>query len=150
MRNRKGFTSIEIIIVLLCLSILTAMVIVKNPFTMGDYGLIASEQLAADIRVTQLKATGTKVPQNIRFNLNTSTYELREGTTVIETKKLPEVNRKETLIKTASFGVTSNVLTFNTLGEPSSGGTITVGDASGEYTRVTVYAITGRVLVQPI
>lgn len=143
MRNRRGFTSIELIIVIMCLSVLSAIVIVKNPFSMSDYSAVASDQLVADIRVTQLKAAGTKIRQNIRFNLNTSTYELREGTTVIETKKLA----KDVLIKTASFGSTSNVLTFNTLGEPSSGGTVTLGDSAGAYVTITVYAITGRVNV---
>jgi type II secretory pathway pseudopilin PulG len=140
MKNIKGFTSIELIIVILCLSVLSAMVIVKNPFSISDYSTIASDQLIADIRLVQLKATGTKRSQNIYFDLGKSTYDLREGTTVIERKRLP----KDVLIKMAIFSG-SNILTFNTLGEPLSNGTITLGNNSDAYVTITVSPITGTV-----
>lgn len=148
MKDIRGFTYIEVIIVLLCLSILTGIVIVKNPFGMSDYGGIASDQLIADIRLVQLKAISTKKPQNIYFNVNESTYDLRENTTVIEQKRLPNKAFKvkdsfTVIIRTANFG-SSNVLTFNTLGEPLFGGTVTLGNTTDTYATITVSPITGR------
>lgn len=143
MKNTKGFTYIELIVVILCLGALAGIAIVKNPFGISDYSGIASHQLVADIRVVQLKSMGTKRPQKIVFNIGASTYDLMENTTVLEQKKLP----KDVLIRTARFGSNGNVLNFNTLGEPSSGGTVTLGDSSGAYVTVTVDAITGRVVI---
>lgn len=147
MKDIKGFTYIELIIVILCLSVLTAMVIVKNPFSISDYSAIASDQLIADIRLVQLKAMSTKKSQNIYFYVDKSIYELREGTTVIEQKKLPNRAFKSedsstVIIKSARFGG-NNVLTFNTLGEPLSGGTINLGNSMGAYITITVSPITG-------
>ncbi len=137
----KGFTSIELIIVLLMLAVLGAVIAVKNPFSIKEYSILAMDQVEADIRTLKLKARETKKAQNILFNINDSTYQLREGTDIVEEKKLP----KTVIVTSASFGG-SNVLFFNTLGEPISGGTMTLGDSSGTQAYLQVDSITGRIL----
>ena len=63
----KGFTSIELIMVIICLGILTATIVVKNPFRSQDYASIAAEQLIADIQYVQMRAMGIGNSQGIQF-----------------------------------------------------------------------------------
>lgn len=123
----KGFTSIELIIVIAILSILTASIIVKNPFSMQDYSSIAAYQLIADIQYAQLRAMGTRSDQTITFYNNYAGYDVAGVR-----KYLPG----NTQVISINF---TNPLTFNSLGEPSSYGTISL---SGGWA-ITVQQFTG-------
>lgn len=125
----KGFTSIELVIVIIVLSVLTASIIVKNPFSITDYGTIAADQLIADIRYVQLKAMGVRSHQDITFTVGSTGYNAAGVA-----KTLPGN------IAIASITTLSNPLRFNSLGEPTSSGTIQL--SSGQA--ITVYASTGR------
>jgi len=108
----RGFTSIELVIVIMVLSILTASIIVKNPFSISDYSSIAADQLIADIRYVQMKASGIGNNQRISFSNNSSQYTLQDGLgNSIEVKKLPGN------VKFISNNFLS-VLRFDSLGEP--------------------------------
>lgn len=129
-RQPKGFTAIELIIVILVLSVLAGTVLVKNPFSVSDYGAIAADQLMADIRYVQLKAMGAQSPQTITFAVGSTGYNVAGVA-----KRLPG----STTI--ASLTGLPNPLTFNSLGEPASGGRITLSSGN----EITVYPYTGRV-----
>ncbi|MEN6615970.1 MAG: type II secretion system protein [Syntrophorhabdus sp.] len=131
--QRNGFTSIELIIVILVLSMLSAMVIVKNPFSVRDYSSIASDQLIANIRLTQLNAMGMKRVQSITFFVDSSDYGVYDLSGV--RKKLPGD------ITVSPSSTITNPLTFNSLGEPSSSGIIYLSGGRN----VTVHPSTGKV-----
>lgn len=128
--REKGFTSIEIIIVIMVLSILAASIIVKNPFTIQDYSGIAKDQLIAHIRLAQLKAMGMKSPQTITFTVGSSAYNMAGVQ-----KTLPGNTTVASITTTVP-----NQLAFNSLGEPTSNGVITL---SGGVS-ITVNASTGK------
>ena len=128
-KSSKGFTSIELIIVILVLSVLTASIIIRNPFAVQDYSSIAADQLIADIRYLQLSAMGKRDSQSITFFLNSGEYSVA-GTQ----KRLPGNIRVESI-------TTANPLSFNSLGEPTTGGEIRL---SGNR-EITVYPSTGKV-----
>ncbi|HOW56116.1 MAG TPA: GspH/FimT family protein [Syntrophorhabdaceae bacterium] len=143
-RGTKGFTSIELIVVILVLSVLTASIIIKNPFTISDYSSIAADQLIADIQYVQMRAMGIGARQSIIFangsgiycvcHVSTCTYATCSSTG--EQKTLPGGVVVSSL---PTFGAT---ITFNTLGEPIYGaGTIRLSNTKD----VTIYAITGKV-----
>lgn len=90
---------------------------------------MASDQLIADIRMTQLKALGTRRPQSVAFFVKTDDY----GVYTVSgfQKKLP---RDIIVIKTST-----NPLRFNSIGE-TTGGEITL--AGGKVIRI--YAVTGK------
>jgi type II secretory pathway pseudopilin PulG len=139
-----GFTSIELIIVILVLSILAGTAIVSFRLSDQDKSIIASDQLIADIQYVQMRAMGIGSQQNILFSTGTSSYRIREGVNDIEQKNLPD----DVIIRNANFNG-SNILTFNTLGEPtfssSANGTVDLGKGSSPSTTITVLAITGKV-----
>jgi hypothetical protein len=57
----NGFTSIELIIVILVMSILAGTLIIKNPFSISDYSSIAADQLVADIQYVTDEGNGVRV-----------------------------------------------------------------------------------------
>lgn len=136
----KGFTAMELIIVILVLAALTISIIVKNPFTVQDYSPVAADQLIADIRYVQMKAMGIGSSQNLLFTNSSGVYRIRDAdNNVIEQKNLPAG------ITVTSTTLPGNVLAFNTLGEPTFGSTNRTISLSGSATPITIYAITGKV-----
>ena len=147
-RNAKksllGFTSVELIMVIVCLAILTATIVVKNPFRSQDYALIAADQLIADIQYVQVRAMGIGLQQTILYSTGTSSYSIREGINVVEQKNLPD---NVTIRSTTNLS--DSVLTFNTLGEPTFGSSgsasIDIGKDTSPNKTIAVLAITGKV-----
>jgi type II secretory pathway pseudopilin PulG len=133
-QSSKGFTSIELIMVISCLAILTFAVGVQyNRTSMSS--TVAADQLVADIQYVQMRAMGTGIAQSISFRVDSNDY----GKYDIpgERKKLAGD------IGVISTSFTGNTLIFNTLGEPTYGtsdGTIVL---SGNVF-IRIYGITGK------
>jgi|GEM_PF-756520 type II secretory pathway pseudopilin PulG len=140
----SGFTSIELIIVILVLVVLAGTAVVSFRLSDEDKSIIAADQLIADIQYVQMRAMGVGSQQNILFSTGTSSYSIREGANVIEQKSLPD----DVIIRNANFNG-SNILTFNTLGEPtfssSINGTIDLGKGTSPNKTIAVLSITGKV-----
>ena len=140
-RRGKGFTSLELIIVILVLSVLSASIIIKNPFSISDYSSIAASQLIADIQYVQMRAMGTRSPhQDIALRINASDYGIYSVAGV--QKKLPG----NVTVTNTSF---ISPLTFNSIGEPDRDGTIDLsgGRTTGGQT-IRVWASTGKAEIE--
>ena len=142
----KGFTSIELIIVILVLSLLSASIIIKNPFTISDYSSIAADQLIADIQYVQMRAMGIGSRQSIILRNDSGTYCVYHDTVPTCTyATCGSTGEKKTLpgnVVVSSIPSFGDTITFNTLGEPIYGaGTIGLSNSRN----VTIYAITGKV-----
>ena len=140
-RRERGFTSVELIVVILVLSLLTASIIIKNPFSISDYSSIAADQLIADIQYVQMRAMGMRVPQFIQLRVDAGDYGIYDVAGV--RKKLPG-NVKVT--GPASF---TGPLKFDSIGEPDWHGTIDLsgGKAAGGQT-IRIYASTGKTVIE--
>ncbi|MCX6256273.1 MAG: hypothetical protein NTV31_17630 [Bacteroidia bacterium] len=132
LRSPKGFTAIEAIMIVVILAILTVSAVVSYRLTNQDKATIAADQLIADIQYVQMRAMGIGNPQNITFTINSSGYNAAG-----EQKNLTG----DVKVTSTTFG---NLLTFNSLGEPTFGTTNQTISLSGGQT-ITVYAITGKV-----
>ncbi len=113
----KGFTSIELVVVIVALSLLSASIIIKNPFAISDYSSIAADQLIADIQYVQMRAMGMRTKQAIELRVDAGDYGVY--TVAGARKKLPG-NVKVTGTTFAFAGP----ITFNSIGEPDNSGTI--------------------------
>lgn len=135
-RSSRGFTAIEAVIIVVILGILTVSAVVSYRLTNQDKATIAADQLIADIQYVQMRAMGIGTSQSISFRVDASDY----GKYDIpgERKKLPGD------ITVTSTTLPSNILSFNTLGEPTFGITNQTITLSGPRT-ITIYAITGKV-----
>jgi type II secretory pathway pseudopilin PulG len=133
-RCSKGFTSIELIVVIICLAILTFTIGVSfNRTEMGS--AVAADQLIADIRYVQLRAMSVGVQQSLIFTLNSGNY-IAAG----ENKTLPQ----DILVTGTNIG---NTVAFNTIGEPTFGsgdGTITLSSGGAPVATINIHGITGR------
>ena len=147
LKNRNGFTLIELVIVIILLGIIAAVAIPKINTDAGQVPP-AADIVASDIQYTQMYAMTNNTSSCITLATNTATYNYA-GTyaagacTGGATRNLASVGANVTI----SAGQT---IAFNSLGEPyglAAAATITV--ASGGNTKnITVSPYTGKVTVQ--
>lgn len=125
----KGFTVIELIVLLVIIGILAVMVVPRmiNPIPISARE--SAEMVAADIRHTQELALSGTSPQSVVFTAGSRTYQAG--------------GRSVTLPAGVVIGTTTTI-TFDRLGVPSANPTFTVTVGG---TRVTVTPQTGRVTV---
>jgi len=124
--SHKGFTAMELIIVILVLAVLATSIIIKNPFTVQDYSPVAADQLIADIRYVQMRAMGVGSSQSIELTDNSYTYKVAG-----ENKNLPnQITTKPTI-----------TFTFNSLGEPTVGADEKITVGGNQY--IKVFSVTG-------
>ncbi len=131
--NPKGFTVIELIIVMGIIGLLAVITVPR--YTSFD-SISASESaqiVAADIRKTQERAMADTVSHQIQFTSGSSSYVIDPGTAIAQT-----INLQNMTINTTS------TITFSTTGDPNltADRTINVG---GE--NVVVTKETGKVTV---
>lgn len=127
MRKNKGFSIIELIIVIIVLGILAAAVVYKFGSMKSDTASVAAvDQVIADIQYVQMLAMSQATQKSISFTANSDSYTLAG-----ETKRLP------------GDAIAGNTITFtfNSLGEPVAGGgqAVTVGGK-----QIKVWSITGK------
>jgi prepilin-type N-terminal cleavage/methylation domain-containing protein len=131
--NPKGFTIIELIVVIALIGILAVMALPRMIATTTISARESAAMVAADIRKTQDLAMADTAGHSIAFTSGSGNYTIDQGSAQAETISLPS-------------GVTINTtatITFNTLGEPNAAATINVGGA----TTVSVIQNTGRVTI---
>jgi len=135
--NFKGFTLIELIVVMIIIGILAATVLPRINFgttssTTSSDGAIY--MIASDIRYAQEFAMANRVSKEIRFTLGSNSYSFFPTSGLDPTGLLPS---GVTIGTTVTF-------TFNSLGEPttSAGWTVTV---PGSTKTITVTNYTGKV-----
>jgi prepilin-type N-terminal cleavage/methylation domain-containing protein len=129
--DSRGFTLVELIMVVVLISILAVSFVPKFLDTSAISLAGAAAMAAADIRYTQELAMGTHSPRTIVFT-TTNTYYTVDSRNV----NLPS---KVTISSGGTF-------TFNSLGEPTAGGGSSVTLSAGAETKtITVDSYTGRV-----
>jgi prepilin-type N-terminal cleavage/methylation domain-containing protein len=129
--DSRGFTLVELIMVVVLISILAVSFVPKFLDTSAITLAGAAAMATADIRYTQELAMGTNSPKTIVFT-TTNTYYTVDSRNV----NLPS---KVSISSGATF-------TFNSLGEPTTGGGSSVILSAGTDTKtITVESYTGRV-----
>jgi type II secretory pathway pseudopilin PulG len=127
-----GFTAIEAIMVILIIGILASILVYRYNITQDTGATVAADELIADIQYSQAKAMAVGTQQSITFVIGSGVYSLAG-----EQKSLPDG------ITVTGSTLPGNILTFNTLGEPTFGNSDRTITLAGVRT-VTIYAITGK------
>ena len=129
--DSRGFTIIEIIMVVVLIGILAVSVVPKFMDTSAISLQGGAAMVAADIRYTQELAMSTHAPKTITFTTSDTFYTVNS-----QTMNLPS---RVSISSGATF-------TFNSLGEPTTGGGSSVQITAGGSTKtITVESYTGRV-----
>ncbi|KTD53634.1 hypothetical protein Lsan_4044 [Legionella santicrucis] len=131
MRRISGFTLIELIIIILIIGLIVLFFGMKTP-SMSLYSLSSiTEQLRRDIRYTQVLATSLNT--NYSIILSTNGYTISPN----------PPNGAYSVSMPTGITLSPMSITFNSMGAPASGATITI-TASGVGTKtLTVSAETG-------
>lgn len=140
MLHKKGYTVIEMILVITIIGILATVSLPIYKKSLAHYRhSSALRMIAADIRLIQQQSITKNQSYGLVFN--NIDYSLVRGEN-LESRELPEGNH---IIGT---DFEDNSLSFNPSGEPSKGGgTIIIGDASGNKSSVVVTPATGKVKI---
>lgn len=139
-RNEKGFTTIELIIVIVIAGIMAAVALPKmNHISTVDLYTTA-RQVKSDIRYAQELAMSKYTNTTITFNGGADTYSITGNGISIPPKFLPPSSR-------AIFNATYS-FTFNSSGVPTATAGWTVGILSGGSSeQVVVSNTTGRATI---
>ena len=138
----KGFTLIEVILIMVIIGILAATVVPRIDFTISTTASVdgAAYIVASDIRYAQEWAMANRVSKTITFTSGLLVYTFGPPSNMDPSGQLPEGVRVSTTI----------TITFNSLGEPiaGGGGSVTVEDLGSTQTRtITVEQYTGKVTI---
>lgn len=152
---RLGYTIVELLIVLLICSILTAVALPRYVDSLCQFRVdAAAKRIAADIGLAQRQAMVQSKDQSIQFTIN-------GGPGAPNTYAMPNVNYVDkappgvvvdltqypyqVVINSASFGAGAS-LVFDRFGNPSSGGAVVVAAGNCAKT-INVDSNTGRVTI---
>jgi prepilin-type N-terminal cleavage/methylation domain-containing protein len=141
--DRKGFTLIEIVLVLAIFSILLAIVFPNLQKPLAHYQLrSAGMQLASDMRwVRQQSIFGRAYIVNLQVSPHQGFYSIRESTKVVIQRFLPPgIHFKEVVLD-------KNTLNFSLSGAPSSAGRIGLANNFGETCYIYFMPSSGRIRV---
>lgn len=166
MRKLKGFTLIELVMVIVILGILAVTVIPKTTTTKGSVRLQAAcQKLASDLRFMQQMAIAQQVRFGISFDIGDESYfgyrvdtaakaidPHTQGDLEVDFDQMTEFN--DIVIASTDF---SNAIEFDSMGNPydgngdalSSEGVLTLETIDGASSKtVRIEPVTGRVSIQ--
>jgi prepilin-type N-terminal cleavage/methylation domain-containing protein len=137
--NYKGMTLIELLAVLVIIGILSAVVIPRLNLTVTTSRASvdgAAYMIASDIRYAQEFAMANRVSKSVTFTSGLSVYTFNPTSNLDPSGRLPS----------GVTTVNNFTITFNSLGEPTTGGGGSVTVSNGIQTKtITVVNYTGKV-----
>jgi prepilin-type N-terminal cleavage/methylation domain-containing protein len=136
--DRRGFTLVEVVAVLIILGVLVAAATIRFTGTSTIAVIAAAEMIQADIRYAQETAMSEHISKSVIFSNGSSAYTFSPTSDMDPSGQLPS-------------GVTisdSFTFTFNSLGEPTIGGEGSVSiSADGQSKTISVSNYTGKVSI---
>ena len=156
MRISRGFTTIEILIVVVIIAIaaFTAIPMMSSASSMQVRS--ASNMIIGDLEYAKSIAISRSQNYSVVFDTSAESYEIQDQSGnviahpikkgfdyIIDFQNDSRLNK----VNIDSTTLSSNTVTFNSLGSPDNGGTITV-EAGGDSITITVEPVTGYVRVE--
>jgi type II secretion system protein H len=150
----RGFTLIELIVVLLIMTIIAAVAVPMVSGTNAMQAQAAARMLMADLEYAQSLSVTTGSPITVQFNRTNNSYKLinNQSQTVghpISGKGYEVIYAQTsgaTQVDVLSTTLAGDQVTFDTLGAPTPDGAISVSAGSQTYV-VSIAPVTGRVTV---
>ncbi|MBI5745631.1 MAG: GspH/FimT family protein [Nitrospirae bacterium] len=147
MRDNKGFTIIELMIVVAIIGIIAAIGFVSLTKQIPHYRLNGSvRDLVSDLRWARTLAIASGEKVNLRLDPSNDRYQvekaLNPGTPISRVRDLRQDYPGVDLISSSG----GNLITFEPRGTTSSWTTIKIGNSSGEEKKITVI-VTGRIKI---
>jgi len=146
--NSKGFTLIEVILIMIIVGILAALLMPRIDFGISGVASLegAAQMVASDIRYVQECAMANRVSKTVRFVIGQSSYTF--DATIPPTNSLDPSGQLPSGVTISNTSTNPNpyIVTFNSLGEPivGGGGWVEV-TSNGQIKRINVTNYTGKV-----
>jgi len=162
-RGQQAYTLVEVLLVVAILGIVSAAVI-PSMLTAGELGVQAAARvIVADLLYAQNEAIAQQASHKVVFDVANNTYQLQDqnGNTLTVDWLSGSANNyvvdfnddqrfQGVTITAVAFGTaTPNEITFDSLGGPSIGGSITIQFDRQSF-RIDVADFTGRITVTQI
>lgn len=145
LKNRNGFTIIELFITLALLGILLVIVLPRLPVRASWQLEGAARKLAVDLRLTRNESVSSGKICQVKFFVYTELYQL----TLADEKRLVKLPEGIAFQGMTTFekDPVNPYVSFNALGRPSRGGTVILRSDQGDKRYIIVTPVTGRVRV---
>ena len=130
--HSKGFTLIELIVVMIIIAVLAVYVVMRTPSTSLYGQSYVSEQIRRDIRYTQSLAMSLNMNYSIIFSTNSYTISPNPPTGTY------------TITMPSGVTLSPGSITFNSMGAPAAASSVTIS-GTGASTTLTIAAETGFV-----
>ncbi|MDK2918462.1 MAG: hypothetical protein PWQ37_1195 [Candidatus Petromonas sp.] len=142
LRNKRGFTLIEAILVLAIISIFVLIGSIELKDVFADAKLrAAARMIANDIRYAQQLAISTKSDDvEVFFNKANNSYNVNSGMVTYKSEKLPEG------VKFHYNTFANDRCIYSKTGNPIHAGKVII-EHNGHYFTITVKVATGRVII---
>jgi len=136
--SRKGFSYIELTIVMLVMGILAAIAIPSYVITLANYRAnLAARKIVADLHFARSEAQQNSQNRDVQFNTAYNSYTLTNITDIDDSASSYVVYLVDdpfsAVLVSATFGVGTNV-TFDRYGRPNSAGTVVVQSGNVQQT----------------
>ena len=137
-KHDRGFTMVEIVLVLLVICIIGAAVTISSVYSTSDYNLISqTEVIKSHLRYAQARAMNTDVVWGIHFNSN-NTYKLFKYDTSLTYMFLPgETSDSVTLPD--GMTITVATVSFDSWGKPYTDAPATPPPAANDINIIVTY-----------
>lgn len=150
MRMGRGFTLIELVLVIAILGVLSVAAIIAVPSPKAPNLMAAARQVQADIEYAKQNAMMTGTTSGVAF-VSGSSYTVYQGTVATPIKDPLTLQNMVMTLSSRYSGVTlgsAYVVEFNSFGAPTlgGGGSVTVTDGTSTK-QVSVTANTGLVKI---
>ncbi|MBS3821169.1 MAG: prepilin-type N-terminal cleavage/methylation domain-containing protein [Planctomycetes bacterium] len=165
-RQRRAFTLVEIIIVVIILGIVSGIVIISTMPTETTSAVAAADIIARDLELARQEANGRQEALVVEFSVSSNSYSIKDtdGNVISHPVKQTtasinindEVTTGTITLVSADFGDSGQSIYFSALGEPVASDLTTpissdskvVVQCGDETYSVIVAPVTGRVRVQ--
>ena len=152
-RHNRGFTLLELIVVLAILGIISSIVIPSIVFiTRRNTLKTVTQEIAQKIKDTQQLATNYRKEVIFDLDINRNTYTVRENRAKPKTFTTGQFSKDITITSNLYRPYTGDMrgvrrIKYSANGLPSQTGTIWLTDQSGKTMTITIAVGTGRVKV---
>jgi len=144
-RNRKGFTFLELVIVLALFGVVLAIALPRLPSLSRRQLETAARKMAGDLRLTRSEAISSGEICKVKFFVYLDCYQL----ILTEKNQLVQLPEGVSFYGDTTFNKDpfNPFVHFNALGRPSGGGTAILQSQDGDERYIIVTPVTGRVRI---
>ena len=152
-RLAGAFTLAEMIVVIIIMAIAAAIIIPQAVGTSSLQARSAARMVMADLEYAQSEAIFTQLPVTVTFDSGGNSYTISNASGPL----VHPINKKDYVVgfdsqtglksvSIAAVGFAGSAVTFDALGAPDSGGSVTVSAKEHSY-QIAVAPVSGRVTV---